>query len=59
LQQERTQLLALEQAAYAGDTDRQKVWSAGFQKHIAKPVDPTKLITLIAELVSGANPAPF
>ncbi|MBE8997542.1 PAS domain-containing protein [Nostoc sp. LEGE 12447] len=42
---------AIALTAYAGESDRDRVLAAGFQKHIAKPVQPTELITSIADLV--------
>jgi PAS domain S-box-containing protein len=35
-------------SAYAGGEDRRKALLAGFQHHIAKPVDPAHLLTVIA-----------
>ena len=44
---------AIALTAYAGESDRDRVLQiAGFQKHIAKPVQPTELIISIADLVS-------
>ncbi|HEX8494936.1 MAG TPA: ATP-binding protein [Pyrinomonadaceae bacterium] len=37
--------------AYAGDDARQMTLAAGFQIHLAKPIDPTELLTAIASLV--------
>jgi CheY-like chemotaxis protein len=37
--------------AYAGDGDRALALEAGYQLHVAKPVDPAALIALIADLV--------
>jgi CheY-like chemotaxis protein len=42
---------AIALTAYAAETTQQQVFAAGFQLHIAKPVDPTKLVTAIATLV--------
>ncbi|MEH2348702.1 MAG: PAS domain-containing protein [Nostoc sp.] len=42
---------AIALTAYAGESDRERVLAAGFQKHIAKPVKPTELLTLIADLL--------
>ncbi|MBD2522703.1 PAS domain-containing protein [Nostoc sp. FACHB-133] len=42
---------AIALTAYAGESDRDQVLEAGFQKHIAKPVQPTELITSIADLI--------
>jgi CheY-like chemotaxis protein len=45
------QIPAIALTAYAGEIDYQKAISAGFQKHISKPVEPTKLVNAIAKLV--------
>ncbi|MBN3908848.1 MAG: PAS domain-containing protein [Nostoc sp. NMS1] len=42
---------AIALTAYAGESDRDRVLAAGFQKHLAKPVQPTELITSIADLL--------
>ncbi len=42
---------AIALTAYAGESDRDRVLAAGFQKHIAKPVKPTELLTSIADLL--------
>jgi len=42
---------AIALTAYAAETTQQLVFAAGFQLHIAKPADPTKLIAAIAGLV--------
>jgi CheY-like chemotaxis protein len=36
--------------AFARSEDRQRALIAGFQSHIAKPVEPSELITLVASL---------
>ena len=36
--------------AYARSEDRMKVLRAGFQIHLAKPIDPAELVTTIAAL---------
>jgi CheY-like chemotaxis protein len=38
-------------SAYAGAGDRRSALLAGFQHHIAKPVDPAQLLALIARMV--------
>ena len=43
---------AIALTAYAGEMDRQSSFDAGFQKHIAKPIDIPELITAITELLS-------
>ena len=35
--------------------DQQKALSAGFNAHVRKPVDPTKLVELIEQLESGSS----
>ncbi len=37
--------------AYASECDRQQAISAGFQKHISKPIEPDELISVVVELV--------
>lgn len=47
--------------AYARGTDRMRVLAAGFQQHIAKPVEAVELITVIASLAGRTGhtrPAP-
>ncbi|MFQ4146158.1 PAS domain S-box protein [Chlorogloeopsis sp. ULAP02] len=41
---------AIALTAYAGEIDQQQAMAAGFQKHIAKPIDPQVLLQAIAEL---------
>jgi CheY-like chemotaxis protein len=41
--------------AYAREEDRQKALAAGFQKHIAKPIEPDALVKAIATLLRS-NP---
>ena len=38
--------------AYAGEIDRQRSLDAGFQHHLAKPIDITKLLDITVELLS-------
>ena len=42
---------AIALTAYAGDREQQRAIDAGFQAHIAKPVEPLQLALLIANLV--------
>lgn len=42
---------AIAVTAYAREEDRQAAFSAGFQAHLAKPIDPTQLIRIIADLI--------
>jgi len=46
--------------AYARSEDRMKALKAGFQIHLAKPIDPAELVTTIASLAKRVvvkNPA--
>jgi PAS domain S-box-containing protein len=43
---------AIALTAFAGDANQQKVLQAGFQRHLAKPVEPQMLIDAIAALTS-------
>lgn len=43
---------AIALTAYASEADRDQAIAAGFQKHIAKPVDPAELVSKIASLVA-------
>jgi CheY-like chemotaxis protein len=49
------QVPAIALTAYATPEDRVRVLSAGFQMHIAKPVDPEELVTIIANLAERPN----
>ena len=42
---------AIALSAYAGESDRQQAYDAGFQKHIAKPLEIDTIITTAIELV--------
>nr|RNJ68704.1 MAG: hybrid sensor histidine kinase/response regulator [Leptolyngbya sp. IPPAS B-1204] len=42
---------AIALTAYAGEIDYQQAMAAGFQQHIPKPLEPTKLVEAIAHLV--------
>ncbi|PSR19351.1 hypothetical protein C8255_02675 [filamentous cyanobacterium CCP3] len=46
------QVPAIALTAYAGEIDYQQAIAAGFQKHIAKPVEPDRLINAIADLLN-------
>jgi CheY-like chemotaxis protein len=45
------QIPAIALTAFATDIDSQQVIAAGFEQHIAKPVEPDLLIKQIAELL--------
>jgi signal transduction histidine kinase/DNA-binding response OmpR family regulator len=49
------QIPAIALTAYASPEDRLRSLSAGFQMHIAKPVDPEKLVTIIADVAERRN----
>ncbi|HEY9737409.1 MAG TPA: PAS sensor protein, partial [Trichocoleus sp.] len=42
--------------AYVRGNDQQQALAAGFQEHIAKPVEPLLLVRLIAQLAHSKNP---
>ena len=49
------QVPAIALTAYAGEIDRQHAIAAGFQKHIAKPIEPDQLVVAIVSLLSGRS----
>ncbi|OWY68855.1 hypothetical protein B7486_24370 [cyanobacterium TDX16] len=49
------QIPAIALTAYAGDLDRASALLAGFQQHIAKPIEPDELIKAIATLLGRIN----
>ncbi|MEH2329745.1 hybrid sensor histidine kinase/response regulator [Nostoc sp.] len=46
------QIRAIALTAYAGEMNAQQVLRAGFNKHIAKPVEPSELVDAIANLIA-------
>lgn len=46
-------LLAIALTAYAGATDQQQALAAGFDQHIAKPIEPMKLVEAVLQLSQG------
>lgn len=46
---------ALALTAYARSEDRMRAVLAGFQMHIAKPVEAAELLTMVASLTGRAN----
>lgn len=44
------QIAAIALTAYAGEVDQQRALSAGFHKHLAKPIDPDHLVEAIVTL---------
>ena len=49
---------AIALTAYARDRDRERALTAGFQVHLAKPVEPDDLILAVAELAGRTAEAP-
>jgi PAS domain S-box-containing protein len=47
------QIPAIALTAYAGEIDLQQAIAAGFQRHIAKPIDPEAVVAIVTELVSS------
>ena len=45
------QILAIALTAYAGEIDRQQALEAGFQHHLAKPLEPNELVKVILNLL--------
>ncbi len=50
------QIPAIVLTAYAGDTNQQQVITAGFQKHISKPIESEVLVQAITDLVRSTKP---
>jgi CheY-like chemotaxis protein len=48
---------AISLTAYAREEDRQKALAAGFQMHLAKPIDPEDLLAAVRELIGDAGDA--
>ncbi|PAX51305.1 PAS domain-containing hybrid sensor histidine kinase/response regulator [Brunnivagina elsteri] len=44
-------LIAIALTAYAGEVNEHKVLAAGFQKHLAKPIEPKDLVAAVISLV--------
>jgi CheY-like chemotaxis protein len=44
-------------SAFARPEDRTLALLAGYQMHVAKPVDPTELTAVVASLATRKNPA--
>ncbi len=45
-------ILAIALTAYAGEVNQQQALAAGFQQHLAKPVEPDELVRAIATLMN-------
>ncbi|PPS43348.1 ATP-binding protein [Chroococcidiopsis sp. TS-821] len=48
---QRSEVPAIALTAYAGEYDQKQALAAGFQNHLAKPVEPEKLVQAIANLI--------
>ncbi|GAB4234453.1 MAG: hypothetical protein Kow00121_62230 [Elainellaceae cyanobacterium] len=48
-------LPAIALTAYAGEADQQRALAAGFQQHLAKPIEPNALVQAIAQLLSASR----
>lgn len=46
---------AIALTAYAAEVDRQRILAAGFQQHIAKPIEPLEVVRAIATLVKRTH----
>ncbi|MGH7267810.1 MAG: response regulator, partial [Candidatus Rokuibacteriota bacterium] len=51
-------LPAVALTAYASVEDRERAVSAGFDRHLAKPVDPADLVAVVAALAGRGGGAP-
>ncbi|MEH2069277.1 MAG: PAS domain-containing protein [Nostoc sp.] len=49
--QQGREIPAIALTAYVAESDRQQILAAGFEKHVAKPVQPIELLTSIADLI--------
>jgi CheY-like chemotaxis protein len=52
-----SRVAAVALTAYARVEDRVKALSAGYQMHVAKPVSPAELVTIVASLGTGLRPS--
>ena len=51
-------LPAIALTAYAGDEGRVRALAAGYQHHLVKPVDPTRLVALAGQLLAPSHGTP-
>ncbi|MBW4540728.1 MAG: response regulator [Myxacorys chilensis ATA2-1-KO14] len=49
------QIPAIAVTAYAGDFNQQQALEAGFQRHLAKPIEPNELVSAIADLIARSR----
>ncbi len=50
-----SQIPALALTAYARESDRDKALAAGFGQHAVKPIEPGKLVELVAQMAEKPN----
>jgi CheY-like chemotaxis protein len=53
---ERGRIAAVAVTAHARQEDRAKAFDAGFEWHLAKPIDPAELVSVIVSLVPKSAP---
>jgi CheY-like chemotaxis protein len=51
-------MLAVALTAYGRTEDRMKALSAGFQVHVGKPIEPSKLVSVVASVAGHGPRAP-
>jgi CheY-like chemotaxis protein len=50
-------VIAVALTGWARTEDRHAALEAGFQAHVAKPIDPAELVALLSRLVQASRPA--
>jgi CheY-like chemotaxis protein/two-component sensor histidine kinase len=55
MEQQTPRVPAVAVTAFARSEDRQRTLDSGFDEHLPKPVDPERLVTLLAQLVKEAK----
>jgi CheY-like chemotaxis protein len=58
LESDSARIPAVALTAYATDEDRLQALSAGFQIHVAKPIEPESFVTSIAEVLCRCRSEP-
>lgn len=56
--QQDKRFVAIALSAYAGELDHQQSLTAGFQRHLTKPIDPDALVAAISELLAASQSPP-
>jgi CheY-like chemotaxis protein len=54
-QQHLARIPAIAVTAFARAEDRERALAAGFDYHLPKPIDPEKLITVLAQLIQDSG----